>query len=68
MIVRYNFQKDGKNFVKHYSDEHKYIRKVGTDEEYIEAIDLDFVGYRYEETDKVIEDEVEENTEEQLTE
>jgi hypothetical protein len=30
------------------------IRKVGTDEEYSEAIDIDGAGYEYEETDKEI--------------
>lgn len=52
MIVR---EKIG-NFIKTYSDENKYIRKVGTEEIYSEAIDVR--EYEYEETDKEIEDEV----------
>lgn len=42
-------------FVKHYSDNNKYIHKIGTDEEYGEAIDLISKNYQYEETEKEIE-------------
>lgn len=45
-----------KKFVRHYSDSNKYIRKVGTDEEYCEAIDLISNNYQYEETEKEMED------------
>ena len=48
-------RKDGVNLYKTYSDANKYIRKVGTDEEYSEAIDVENSGYTYEETDKDIE-------------
>ena len=41
-----------------YSDENKYIRKVGTDEVYSEAVDIEGVNYQYEETE--IEIEIEE--------
>lgn len=44
-----------------YSDENKVIRKIGTTEEYAEAIDLLTSTYTYEETDKYIEDEEVEN-------
>ena len=54
MIVRETMGK----FIKTYSDENKYIRKVGTNEEYSEAIDIEGAGYEYVETDKEIEDEV----------
>ena len=43
-------------FIKTYSDQKKYIRKIGTEEIYSEAIDVR--EYEYEETDKNIEDEV----------
>lgn len=41
--------------IKTYSDEGKYIRKVGTDEIYSEAIDVDYADYKYVETDIEIE-------------
>lgn len=41
-------------FIRHYSDSNKYIRKVGADEEYCEAIDLISNNYQYEETEKEI--------------
>ena len=49
-------RKDGVNLYKTYSDANKYIRKVGTDEVYSEAIDVEGSGYTYEETDKEIEE------------
>lgn len=55
MIVKENIEINGMAFVKHYSDANLYIRKVGTTEEYTEAIDLPTKGYEYEETDKQIE-------------
>lgn len=57
MIVRefYQTRQDGVNLFRTYSDENKYIRKVGTNEEYSEAIDIDGAPYEYEETDKEIE-------------
>lgn len=57
MIVKENLVINGKNFIKHYSNENKIIRKVRTDEEYGEAIDLAYLNYQYEETDKLIEEE-----------
>ena len=39
-----------------YSDENKYIRKVGTDEVYSEAVDIEGASYQYEETEIVIEE------------
>lgn len=57
MIVTENVKFGKKDFIKTYSDERFYIRKVGTEEEYSEAIDLPSMGYTYEETDKPIEEE-----------
>ena len=57
MIVREYFmtRKDGVKLYKTYSDQNKYIRKVGTEEEYDIAIDIENAPYTYEETDKEIE-------------
>lgn len=57
MIVRefYMQREDGVNLFRTYSDNNKYIRKVGTNEEYSEAIDVEDAPYSYEETDKEIE-------------
>jgi hypothetical protein len=51
----YMTREDGVNLFRTYSDENKYIRKVGTNEEYSEAIDIEGAPYEYEETDKEIE-------------
>jgi hypothetical protein len=58
MIVRefYMTRKDGVNLYRTYSDANKYIKKVGTNEEYSEAIDIEGAPYEYVETDKEIED------------
>ena len=60
MIVRefYLTRKDGVNLFRTYSDANKYIKKVGTEEVYSEAIDIEGAPYEYVETDKEIEDEV----------
>lgn len=55
----YTTRNDGVNLYKTYSDANKYIRKVGTTEEYSEAIDVENRGYEYIETDKEIEEFVE---------
>ena len=57
MIVRefYMTRKDGVNLYRTYSDANKYIKKVGTNEEYSEAIDIEGAPYTYEETNKEIE-------------
>ena len=57
MIVRefYQTRQDGVNLFRTFSDRNKYIRKVGTNEEYSEAIDIEGAPYVYEETDKEIE-------------
>jgi hypothetical protein len=64
MIVTefYATRKDGVRLFKTYSDANKYIRKVGTKEEYSEAIDIDGAPYEYVETDRVIENGEYENS------
>lgn len=61
MIVRefYTQRQDGVNLFRTFSNENKYIRKVGTNEEYSEAIDIEGAPYTYIETDKEIEQYVE---------
>lgn len=58
MIVKefYRTRKDGVNLYRTYSDENLVIKKVGTDEEYAEAIDIEDAPYEYVETDKPIEE------------
>lgn len=57
MIIRefYRTRKDGVKLYKTYSDEGYYIRKVGTEEVYEEAIDIEDAPYEYEETSEKIE-------------
>lgn len=57
MIVKeyYGIRKDGVKLYKTYSDKDKVIRKVGTNEEYDLAIDVENSAFVYEETDKDIE-------------
>lgn len=57
MIVREYLmtRKDGVKLYKAYSDQNKYIRKIGTEEEYDIAIDIESAPYIYEETEKEIE-------------
>ena len=58
MIVTeyYRIREDGARLIRTYSDQNKYIQKVGTQEVYSEAIDLESNGYEYIETDKEIEE------------
>lgn len=58
MIVKeyYMTRNDGVKLYKSYSDSNKIIRKVGTEEEYDLAIDIETAPYTYEETDKDIEE------------
>lgn len=59
MIVKefYETRRDGVNLYRTYSDANVYIRKVGTEEEYAEAIDVESAPYVYVETDIPIETE-----------
>lgn len=57
MIVKEFFQtrQDGINLYRTYSDANKYIKKVGTEEIYSEAIDVEDAPFTYEETEQEIE-------------
>ena len=57
MIKRVFFETrdDNVDLYRTFSDEGLQIRKVGTDEVYDEAIDVEYAPYTYEETDKPIE-------------
>lgn len=50
MIRTENIVLNGKTFKKTYSDNNKLIQKVGTNEEYAEAIDIQSAEWTYEET------------------
>lgn len=56
MIIKEYFatRKDGVKLYKTYSDEGFYIQKVGTEEVYDEAIDVECAPYTYEETETTI--------------
>ena len=56
MIVKEYFmtRNDGVKLYKSYSDNNKIIHKIGTQEEYSDAIDVEDSPYVYEETDKEI--------------
>ena len=59
MIKRefYKERNDGVKLYKTYSDENYKIQKVGTDEIYDEAIDVENTSFEYEETTEKIETE-----------
>lgn len=61
MIIKEFFRtrNDGVNLYKTYSDKGLYIQKVGTNEVYDIAIDVENAPYTYVETDKPIETEEE---------
>ena len=50
----YKTRNDGVNLFKTYSDNNLMIQKVGTDEIYTSAIDVENSGFEYVETDKPI--------------
>lgn len=56
MIIKefYKTRNDGVNLYKTYSDNGLMIQKVGTDEVYNEAIDIESSDFAYMETDKPI--------------
>ena len=56
MIVKEYFmtRNDGVKLYKSYSDNNKIIHKIGTQEEYSDARDVEDAPYVYEETDKEI--------------
>lgn len=51
----YRTRKDGVNLYRTYSDQELLIQKVGTEEIYEEAIDIETATYEYVETEKPIE-------------
>jgi hypothetical protein len=57
MIVKefYKTREDGVNLYLTYSDNGFMIKKVGTDEVYDEAVDIESAPYTYVETDEKIE-------------
>ena len=59
MVVKefYRTREDGVNLYKSFSDEGFYINKLGTDEVYSEAIDVEYAPYVYVETAEKIETE-----------
>lgn len=65
MIIKefYKTRTDGVNLYRTYSDKGLKIRKVGTDEIYDDAIDIENIPYTYEETDILIDYESDEATE-----
>ena len=57
----YITRKDGVKLYRTYSTDNLYIQKVGTDELYDEAVDVEDANFEYVETDqKIPEDEIEE--------
>lgn len=61
MVIKefYRIREDGVVLYRTYSDANLMIRKVGTEEVYSEAIDVENARYTYEETDTPIEVEEE---------
>lgn len=51
----YKIRKDGVNLYKIYSDDDYKIHKIGTEEIYVEAIDVENAPFEYEETTEKIE-------------
>lgn len=70
MIKRefYRTRKDKVNLYRTYSSENLYIQKIGTDEIYEEAIDVENAPYEYQETNIKIEEEVIDNEKNKLEE
>ena len=53
----YRKREDNINLYRTYSDEGLLIKKVGTEEIYEEAIDIENSGFSYEETEELIDTE-----------
>lgn len=51
----YKKREDGINLYRTYSDLFYKIKKIGTEEIYDEAIDIEDSGFQYEETDELLE-------------
>lgn len=56
MIIKefYRTTESGIKLYKTYSDNRLYIRKIGTNEIYVEAVDVENSDFQYTETDEVI--------------
>lgn len=67
MVIKefYRVREDGVKLYKSYSNEGYFIQKVGTDEIYAEAIDVESAPYEYIETEEKIEVEEESVAEEE---
>lgn len=57
--IPYGTRKDGVKLYLTKSDAGFYIRKIGTNEIYDEAIDVENAPFKYEETDKKIKNQLE---------
>jgi hypothetical protein len=57
-IIRefYKTREDGINLYRTYSDLFYKIKKIGTEEIYDEAIDIEYSNFQYEETDEMVEE------------
>ena len=53
----YRVREDGVSLYRTYSTKNNYIQKIGTDEIYSEAIDVESANYEYVETSVKIEEE-----------
>lgn len=62
----YKTRKDGVNLYRIYSDNDFIIKKIGTEELYDEAIDVESIEYKYEETNDKIESEVNKDEQQNL--
>lgn len=62
--VFYKTRNDGVNLYRTYSDRNKKIKKIGSDEIYDEAIDVETAAYAYEETKEDIEQSQDSETQE----
>lgn len=63
----YQTRFDGVKLFRTYSDSELMIRKVGTDEIYSEAIDVEYSGFEYEETNTPIDIESQEGGEHDIS-
>lgn len=55
IVEHFETRADGVELIRTYSDKGVKIQKVGTDEIYDDAVDVEGAGYRYTETEEPIE-------------
>ena len=65
-IEFFKTRNDGVNLYRIYSDNNFIIKKIGTEELYDEAIDVEGIEYKYEETNDKIESEVNKDEQQNL--